>query len=413
MLVVYFIFFLTAFINFLFGAVKFKSKILYGFSILIIFVLMTFNFEGPDVVVYRLAYDIVGNTTGDPYKTTYMEWGYTSLMILSNKIGFDFFAFRIILSFACLLLFNSSIRYYKVNGNLIIGLYMMYLFFFDTIQLRNCISQFIILFSTRFLLNKSWGATLKYLLCVVVAASFHTISWVYLSFLIVKVSRKELFFKNLFLFSVVLFLLCIATKPVFQQVVKNISIFIGHGSSYFQGNVEYGYWIVFAIHLIGIVPLYLFKKYVKNIAVRDNINFIMNINIILCLFLPLALLNNNFNRILRNNMILTQIALALMYVNSKKSSRSGQVAFVSLLLFTAGWGISDIKRYDISKIVIPIMEKNLFFNLNSSANYKLYILVIVMCILLMSIIYFLCSKNCYNKCKRYSGIKDLRQDKCL
>ncbi|MDE6075131.1 MAG: EpsG family protein [Clostridia bacterium] len=375
---------------------------------------MTFNCDGPDFNAYRSTYDIIGNAKADVYHATYMEWGYTTLMILGNKIGLDFFAFRIILSFICLWLFCSTIKHYKANGNLIIGLYMIYLFFFDTIQIRNCISQFIILFATRFLFKKSWVATLKYIVCVAVAAGFHTISWVYLSFLLIKLSNKKSFYRNLSIFAGALFVVSVLIKPVLPQIVNYVVKLIGHGEGYLQGSIFIGYWIVLAIHLIGMIPLYVFRNGVKDKAALANIDNILKVNIVLCLFLPLTLLNNNFNRIFRNNMILTQIGLVLMFARSNKNSRSSKAALGSLILLNAGWFVSDIlMRYEITNIISPIMEKNLIFNLTSSANIVQYILITVLCLFVLFIAKILTSKEPVRQPKRDKGPKEARQNKCL
>lgn len=410
-LIVYFLYFLTAAGNFVFGAVKKRNQILFGVSIILIFILMTFNFEGPDIGVYISAYKTVGNAPDlhSAMNSTYMEFGFTALMIMGNKIGLDFFAFRIILTFVCLSLFCSTIKHYKANGNLIVGLYMLYLFFFDTIQLRNCIAQLIILFATKFLFQKSWRGTFKYIFCVALAASIHTIACIYIAFLLIKVSNNEKFFKNLFIFFIALFLLCIVTKPLLYQLVNKIVSFIGHGSGYLQSSVAYGFWIVLALHFIGIIPLYLLKNSVKDDSVRTNIENIIKINIVLCLFLPLTLFNNNFNRIFRNNMILTQIGFTLTYVYSDKSSRSSQVAMGSLLLLTGGWFFSDMMRYEIEKIISPIMDSNLFFTLDAPMNIPLYLLVISICLSVFVIIHFLKKEKSCNKFKHNNISIDMRQ----
>lgn len=378
----YLIFYLICALNVIWGVRKRRSNALYAIAFVVIFILMTFNFEGPDIGVYKLTYENVGNATSNVYRVTYMEWGYTTLMSWGNKIGLDFFGFRIVLSFACLCLFGSSIKYYNANGNLIIGLYMLYLFFFDAIQLRNCIAQFIILFATRYLTKRTWSSTLKYILCVIVASSIHTIAWIYLSFLLVKFLNNQKFFKNLFIFAGMLFFVSVIMQPVLPQIVNSVLNFIGHGTNYGQGRIHYGYWIVLGIHLLSVVPIYLCKNCIKDKDKRNKIILIMNLNIILCLFLPLTLLNNNFNRIFRNNMILTQIGLALIYSNSAKKSRSGCTAFGSLLLFTAGWYFSDMLRYEISNIIIPIIEKNLIFDFTSLTNFRQYVFVIFICLLI-------------------------------
>lgn len=145
--------------NIVIGFFKRKSAFLFSVTLVLIFILMAFNYDGPDINAYMNAYNEWFDSNGNVIFDGFMEPGYQFLMIIGRKIGLSFFAFRTILTIVCLFLFINIIKYYKANGNLVIGFYMLYLFFFDAIQIRNFIAQLIILFAIRFIFDKSLLST--------------------------------------------------------------------------------------------------------------------------------------------------------------------------------------------------------------------------------------------------------------
>ncbi len=393
MVLIYCLFFLTAFANCIYGVVKKKNLILYGFSLVLIFLLMTFNYDGPDIVVYRATYEIVGNTTSDVFKATYMEWGYTALMVVGNKLGLDFFAFRIILSFICLALFNSTVKHYKANGNFIVGLYMVYLFFFDTIQLRNCIIQFIILFATRYLFQKSAISVLKYILCIIVAASIHMISLLYLSLLLIRVIKREKGYKNVFALATVIFVVCVLLRPYLPQIISAVLRLLNRGLGYATGTSRFNHWIVLVLTLVATVPLYLYRNTVSDEETKNKLSGILRIHVIMGLFLPLCILNSNFNRIFRNVIVLDTIGLALLYEHSKARSTPKQVALLSQIVFIGGWLFTDLFRNRGSHLIGYVMECNLVYNSVNIEDALLYIAVTVLCLLAVCVIKNISTNN--------------------
>lgn len=380
-MVIYFVFFLTAFINFIFGAVNKKSKVLYCFSLILIFILMTFSIGGPDIGVYISSYDKVGNAYDlqIALDSTYMEYGYTFLMYVANKLGLNFFSFRIILTFICLGLFASSVKYYKVNPNLIVGLYMIYLFFFDTIQLRNFIIQFIILFATRYLFQKSGISILKYILCIIIAGSIHIIAFLFLSLLLIRLVNSEKFYKWLFALVVLLFVLFLFLKPVLPQIMSILAKLIDRGSSYFTGTVRFSYWIVMFFYLLGFAPLYLYRNKVEDLTRKDKIDYIIKINVIIGLFLPLCFINSSFYRIFRNIVVLDTIGLTLLYENTKTHTRTKRVALCTQILLNVGWLVVDLVRNSEMDIVGFTLKNNILFTSMNFAEMVEYCIVIILC----------------------------------
>ncbi|MDE6059147.1 MAG: EpsG family protein [Clostridia bacterium] len=367
---------------------KKKSNMLYAVAFVVIFILMAFNYNGPDIGTYIATYKLVGNAVdlSNALDSTYMEFGYTFLMFCGSKIGLDFFAFRIILTFACLALLHSTIRYYKVNPNFIVGLYMVYLFFFDTIQLRNCLTQFIILFATRYLFQKSGLSILKYIGCIIIAGSIHTLSFVYLVLLLTRFSNKKIFYQILFGIATIMFIGCVLLQPFLPQILTAISQLLNRGSGYFTTTVRMNCWVVLALHLVTLFPLYRYRSKISNESAKKTIDIIFKIEIIMGLFLPFSFINSNFNRIFRNVLILDTIGLALLYENSPRKSNSKQISLMALFLLIGGWLITDMYRNRNQDIIHAIMEYNLFFNYVDIVNTLQCVIVIAVCLIFMIVL---------------------------
>lgn len=382
----YLLFYLIAAGNILFGMARKRSRFLYIGAFFVIFALMTFYSSGPDIGVYMAEYNTIGNYD-NPMSATYMEWGYTLVTLVCSKSGLNFFAFRAVLTVVAMSLFASSIRYYRAQGNLIIGFYMLYLFFFDTIQIRNFFVQFIILFGTRYLLQKGKLASLKYIVCVALAAGFHSIAWVYLSLILVRMLRKQRFYKYLFTIVILQFLVFVVFHPMLPRISSLLASLGDRASGYLSGSIKIGWFVVLTLYLLGLFALYFFKNGVCDKRVRCMIDNILKINIILGLFLPLTFFNNNFNRIFRNGIILTQIGIALIYTHSPRSSKASQAAACSLVLINVGWIYSDIfARYDVAQIITPIFESNLLLNGTASSDLPQYVLAVLVCLVLLKAI---------------------------
>lgn len=384
-IIAYLTFYLICVLNIIWGIRKKKNNALYAVALIVIFILMTFNYDGPDIEVYRLTYGLVGESTSlqGAISATYMEKGYAFIMYCANKIGLDFYSFRIILTFVCLTLFTSSIRYYKVNPNFIIGLYMAYLFFFDTIQLRNCIIQFIILFATRFLFGKSKLSIVKYIICIAVAGSIHTLSWLFLSLILIRFIKTKLGYQRIFIFATGLFVMCILLRPVLPQIVDELAKILKRGSGYFSGTLRFNYFIVMALHMLGLVPFYLYRHKVTNEETKSKITFIMKVDIIIGVFLPLCFINSNFNRIFRNIIILDTVGLTLLYENLKKNTEANDVTLAAQILLVGGWLATDIFRNREVNIISFAMEYNLIYTHINLSDIGRYIVVIMVCLFMI------------------------------
>src|SRR5665648_162205 len=130
--------------------------------------------------------DYIGQNDYINYETSYdkassvgmfdnPQIGFTLLMKFGNLFNLDFLTFRIIVIGICsILIYKYVIKRYAYNYNYILFLYLVYPMIIDSEQLRNFIAMTTLLIGIRFLEKKSLKSSAKFLIFVVISASFHT-----------------------------------------------------------------------------------------------------------------------------------------------------------------------------------------------------------------------------------------------
>lgn len=359
-----FLFYSIAIINFLVGTVRKKNTLLAILAFVVIFIIMTYNSDGPDINNYIFGY--VNSTSGE---TSFAEIGYNSLMRLGAKFDLGFYAFRSIISLISLFLLHSTIKFYKVNENCILGLYMFFLFFMDTIQMRNFVVEILFIFSTRYLYNDKRFSTLKYLLCIFIAALFHAIAPVYLILLFCKYVHNRKVYSAMFVFSICSFLFFTLFRSSLNGIVIFVTSMAGVKMSYSYTATRYGFIPIICIYF-GCLFIMLYN--IKRIGVIDKkseliLRSTLNMHIVVALLLPLILINTNFYRIFRNITLLTLIWLCRLQ-NTLVNNRARNLSIPMLMIIiTAIWWIIDVVLYNsIEWIIVPIFDNNLLFEKGNS-----------------------------------------------
>lgn len=278
-----------------------------------------------------------------------------------SKINLGFFAFRSVLTILGLLLICSTIKYYKVNPNVVIGLYMAHLFFMDTIQMRNFLAECIVLFSTRYLVQTSKISYLKYVMGIFFASFFHVIAWFYLVLLAVKFFKKAIAYNIIFIIAIAIFAMCYLFRSPLQWLVQLAVQIMDRGYAYEEdvSGIIFSPLIALGTQCIAVLPLYLYKNEVNNIDARKKLEFIYRLEIVMFLLLPTNCITSSFNRLFRNLLILDTIGLSLLYENviMKTGKKS---ACIFQILLVGGWLVVDLYRDTATKIMGMILEYNLF-----------------------------------------------------
>lgn len=363
-ILLYLIFYTICALNIVWGLQKKRSNALYVGAFIVMFILMTFNFDGPDIGTYMATYRAIGNasTLHAAIESTYMEKGYTVLMFGANKIGLDFYAFRVILTVVCFGLIGSAIKYFKVNPNIIIGLYMAYLFFMDAIQFRNFIAMCIVLFSTKYLFKKAKISYLQYAIGICFAGFFHVISFAYLVLIVVKFIHSAKTMRVLFWCAIGLFAICLVFRSLLIREALRVVDALSRWFSYVQtvAEIRFNPFIALTLQLVAIGPLFRYGNKIADKNMRDKANTVLAIELVVLFLLPGSFINSNLNRIYRNMLILNTIGLAILYENTGKHTMTKQIAGIAQFVVIGGWLAIDIYRNNAERLIGKLMSCNLF-----------------------------------------------------
>ena len=155
-------------------------------------------------------YDFVGSAISQREET--YEIGFTTLIISINKLGFTEAAFFLIIALVTSTLYVSVFYRFRLNP-LIILIFLTTVYYSHQANLvRQMIAVTIFLYSTKFLVKQDiW----KYLLLVVLAASFHSSAFLLFLFTPLYMVRKE---SNLFW--LLLLIVWIITVPLALHIIN-------------------------------------------------------------------------------------------------------------------------------------------------------------------------------------------------
>lgn len=366
-----------------------KSKILSFLSYFLIIALMSLNTKGPDIGNYL--YDYNANVSG---QVLIPDKGYNLLRYsFSNFLKVDFFTFHIFVAFICIALIRSTVLYAKANENLVIGLFMSYLFFMDTIQMRNFIAEAIFIFAVRFLFVDKKLNTLKYILSIAIAFLFHKTALIYLILVICKLKHRKPVIKIWFILSIAAFVFFMVSRSSLRGLIDLITKLLNLKSSYNFTETRFASIPIVALYFTELLVLVYYRNKIKNRNISSveikYLNCVIEIQMLLAISLPLLLLNIIFYRIIRNLMIIKYIAYAIVLqkIPKKYALWWGMVAFVvasTVCCFVYDYTMMN----NFAKIVEPIFTGNLI--LNSTVNGVKYrviskILLIIIASLLLAL----------------------------
>ena len=154
-------------------------------SLLLIF-LFAYNNKSPDQHAYLVLY-----TNNDYFET---EKGYLFLTNIFYKgLKLDYSLFKISISVILLLLLSYRFKKYNLLGTrLVLLMWLLTSYCFDTEQSRFTISACIVLIGTGFLEKKGILSLFAYILTVLLAIMIHTSSVFYLVLILMRVKEKRL-----------------------------------------------------------------------------------------------------------------------------------------------------------------------------------------------------------------------------
>lgn len=280
--------------------------------LILLIILMGGNSDNIDYTIYNNMYNS---------SFFYKDIGFGILINISKFIGLDINYFRLMISIIGLLLIHKSlIKMTSQKYYFFYLIYFIYPFLFDVVQVRNFLAMSIFIFATTFLIENRLKNKLIYILLIICAASIQKVALVYLLVILVVdfEGNKKIYKYGILIiigFSIILGLNKSLTLTVIRSLAGIYPSALKGIDSYMSVNTNYGWIISWFQQIINFFIIAQINKYINlessdvTNKQRRYIKLIYNINLLMFVFLPLYVLDENFTRIFRNVMPLNWIAL--------------------------------------------------------------------------------------------------------
>lgn len=311
-----------------------KSKILTLFNITFLWIFLGWNDGGSDFNTYRIIYYSIYSKKENIRGIS--DFIYKYLNYSAVQLGLDFNQFLIIINLLFIIIFVLAIKRFTDNINIVLGLFCIFPLTESIIQKRNYFAMVLIIYALSYLLQRSSDTKwrFKYVLLIVLAFGFHSISLFYLVFLFIDKFPSKLSLKNflrLFLGSIIIFILFKNFSPSYFKLQEySLSIF---------SKTSIKTLLYFCS--MQLLSLFLIDYFLKK-REDDKILTIKKINIIVIIFIPLYFFDVTFFRIFRNLIVLYYISFAILYKRSAIQQTRYVLSYLCLICLMLLWAYPNI-----------------------------------------------------------------------
>lgn len=297
--------------------VKQNNRIIYNFIdfillkkrliiyFIIMWILISFAKDVADYASYSSNYYAIGKGL----RLDRFEILFTTLIVISNKLGFTYNHFIIILSTIELIIIFSFVIRYSNRPCMVLTLYFIFPFFYDIVQIRNALSYAIILFGIRYLENYSTTNLFKYLFTVLIASMIHSSAIFYLSYILVyHNSLKKIIRFVLIIFIIELMMIFFMPGLIFR-ILSVLSVDL----SYLSNNIDISKMIQYSI--VSLVLILITSKIIHH-DYNNKIDVLIKVSPFILITTPFMIYNQVFYRFFRNSLLIFYI----IFLDKKKAN---------------------------------------------------------------------------------------------
>lgn len=347
-----------------------RSRFVFLNLLIFMWVLFGLNSWNADYFGYQQTYNSIGiNNAFESYFQEF-EIGYKFVCRVAYKFGFDYNLFLATFSIIGLLLITSTIFKYTKRRSYVLGLYFLYPFMMDIVQIRNFMAMAIILFAFRYLISNRKVDKIKYIFFVLIASTFQTVGIFYLILVLAPIKNRATLVK-------VVGGITIGIIGVISLLNNGISIPIISTISYLYLKTSIATRLGYLVYFFISFNLVRFarKKNLEILLKNDDINseidieselefgeIVYNINIILFCIYPLLFLSVDFIRLYRNLLIINYIFYSRIITIGFDKKVNMIVFKIAVLLFVGLSGWLFYYHMSAEGVLIPIMERNILFD---------------------------------------------------
>ena len=318
-----------------------KNKILFFLTLLLMFILMGFNFYNADYNMYSRLYSNYGLL--DTFSLT--EILFQLVCHFFYNMGFSYHHFLIVYSFVCFFLLYLTFSKLSKYKGLAVSMYFICPFFVDAVQIRHFLAVCIVCYGLTFLLSDEENNkknSFKYIVANIIACGFHTSAVIYFIFLLYPLFKKKKIKDTFLLFFVIS---VVATLLMRSSLFINILNYIIPSSkmeAYFlTGKYVSKSFIISILFVIAqCIPIaaMLFLKMIFRNSENDKdvifLDSVIILNILLLIIMPLYFYSYEFVRLFRGILLIDYIAISNLLGERLRRNDLFVLLMIGLLLFS-------------------------------------------------------------------------------
>lgn len=345
------------------GLVFKKSRICTIYMLIIMYIISAFRTSDADYVAYSIEYNNMSNTTQYRYR------GYTSFIKIFKNLGFDFSEYNCFFYLIAFGLLVIAIRLLTNNINAVLACYMIYPYALDTIQMKSCMADALVLISVSIIVNVKSNDNLKHrnflcfisLISLMLAISMHfSVVFYFLAFIIYFIGRKQenLWVKLVIISSFIIIFLESGALKILIQLANQVGLLseVDYLMIWTIRSMKLGYLLyVMIICLMFFSISYNKRELIQTQKQREIYIFIVTV----ILVAPFVYLNGEFSRLLRIYLILIYSIFSnqkSLRNISKERIANGFTCIASVLMLLY---LEVLSNYD--NVLGALLNNNLFF----------------------------------------------------
>lgn len=312
---------------------KFKSKIVIPVLTIICFaILSTYNDNLPDRTYYYLYYHSLEVLKNE------FEMGYYLLNKEFFLHGFDFYSFLLTVFLFCYTAIFLVSNKLGEKSRFTLILYGIFPFFINLCQIRTMIAVTITYCALLVLKKETIRSIIVYTVLILVAAQFHSSSYIFLLFAVLVCWKPRYLEKIIFIATFILVLGVNVLRSYLVELFPEWTKLEVWTSSKTEGS----FMIVFLVNLIWFYLFHKFKKRdIKNNE-QNDLSFYYNVTLVSFLFLPFISFSLQFLRLYRAIIMINYMGMAAKYKEVKGYSAKR---------------IGDIGLFVLSMIILIILDE--------------------------------------------------------
>lgn len=331
-----------------------NNKAIYYAALILLLILFCLNTDNADRGIYE------NRLENYEYLTGLTEPGYYLWMSLFNNLHWDLQLQYVIVG----LLYLSSLFYIvpKLSKipNIVIGYYMIAIFFLDVVQLRATTSLIFVLWAFYRLLTISdiKRSILSFITLVIMGALFHSSALFFLVFAIIKIqNRKRLITIVIIGFAILLIVQYSLINYLGAILSVSDKIEAINQSDRYEGNNAN---LIVILLLIGMLFVYwsLFFLYGKKFEINSLTVAKNNIGIVLLLIIPLVSFSADFRRIY---FAISPFLVAT--ITNWMNKRNGFIIRALILIWGGMFFYRFVMHGNYDAVFVPIMNENMIFDI--------------------------------------------------